>query len=442
MAATQKFTNSGLVTYTKLSSHNSGRRTMNIDTITIHTMAGNMTAENCAIFFASDYTQASSNYTIGSDGHIALSVPEEYRSWCSSSAANDQRAITIEVASLTTTEPFPCSEAAWNALVDLCTDICQRNNIKELKWKADKSLIGQPDKQNLTVHRWFAAKSCPGEYLYQHMGDLASQVNKRLNSSSLTISDTTVNNLTKTTAEEYIWSFLKGKLYNEFAVAGIMGCMYAESGFIANNLENSKEKVLNLTDEKYTLLVDKGAYTKFATDKCGYGLCQWTYDLGKKRLLDFAKKKGKSVGDLYTQLEFFYWDITTNFKSLYETLTKVKDITTATSTFLNTYEYGGKAPNEVLAKRLGYAKTFYTKYHTTTSTQITNTTKVPYMVKVTTNQLRVRKGPGTNYDGIAIIKDKGVYTIIEESTGNGAKKWGKLKAGGWIALDYCEIYKK
>ena len=151
MAATQTFTNSGLVTYTKLSSHNSGRRTQNIDTITIHTMAGNMTAENCANFFASNYTQASSNYCIGSDGHIAMSVEEQNRSWCSSSNANDQRAITIEVASLTTVEPFQPSEKAYAALIDLCADICKRNNIKELKWKADKSLIGQPDKQNLTV---------------------------------------------------------------------------------------------------------------------------------------------------------------------------------------------------------------------------------------------------------------------------------------------------
>ena len=106
-------------------------------------------------------------------------VEEKDRSWCTSSSSNDHRAITIEVAS-DTTHPYAVKDAAYKALIDLLVDICERNDIKELKWKADKSLIGQVDKQNMTVHRWFANKECPGKYLYDRHGDIAEQVNKRL----------------------------------------------------------------------------------------------------------------------------------------------------------------------------------------------------------------------------------------------------------------------
>jgi hypothetical protein len=108
-------------------------------------------------------------------------VEEEDRSWCSSNADNDNRAITIEVAS-DTTHPYAVTKAAYDALINLLVDICQRNNIEKLLWKGDKSLIGQPDKQNMTVHRWFANKACPGEYLYSRHARIAAEVNTRLGS--------------------------------------------------------------------------------------------------------------------------------------------------------------------------------------------------------------------------------------------------------------------
>lgn len=171
---------SPLVNYTRLSPNNSGRRTHVIDTITIHHMAGNLTVEECGNVFATRKRQASSNYGIGSDGRIGLYVDEDNRAWTSSSSANDNRAITIEVANSKCAEPWPVSDAAYNALITLLTDICQRRNIKQLLWKADKSLIGQVDKQNMTAHRWFAATACPGNYLYNHFGDIADKVNANL----------------------------------------------------------------------------------------------------------------------------------------------------------------------------------------------------------------------------------------------------------------------
>lgn len=172
--------NSPLVSYINLSPNHSGKRNHKIDTISIHCMAGNLSVEGCGALFARPSTQASSNYGIGSDGRIALYVDEGNRSWCTSSASNDNRAITIEVANTTAAEPYPCSKQAYNALIDLLVDICQRNNIPKLLWKNDPSLIGQVDKQNMTVHRWFANKSCPGKYLLDRHFDIAKAVNERL----------------------------------------------------------------------------------------------------------------------------------------------------------------------------------------------------------------------------------------------------------------------
>lgn len=172
--------NSPLISYTKLSPNHSGQRNHIIDTISIHCMAGDLSVESCGNLFADKSRQASSNYGIGSDGRIALYVDEANRSWCTSSSSNDNRAVTIEVANCAIGEPWPISDAAYKSLVDLLVDICQRNGIERLLWRGDKSLIGQVDKQNMTVHRWFANKSCPGNWLYEHHGQIADDVNARL----------------------------------------------------------------------------------------------------------------------------------------------------------------------------------------------------------------------------------------------------------------------
>lgn len=179
------YTNSPLVTYTKLSPCKNSPRNHAIDTITIHCMAGNMTVESCGALFSNYNRQTSSNYGIGSDGRIALYVNESDRSWCTSNRANDHRAITIEVANDGGANTgWHVSDKAMASLINLVTDICRRNNIKELKWKADKNLIGQVDKQNMTVHRWFAAKACPGDYLYGAHPQIVAEVNKRLSGST------------------------------------------------------------------------------------------------------------------------------------------------------------------------------------------------------------------------------------------------------------------
>lgn len=177
---------SSLVSYRQLSPNCNSPRNHKIDMVVIHCMAGNMTVEGCAACFAPVSRQASSNYGIGSDGRIGQYVLERDRSWCTCSPGIDNRAITIEVANIETVEPFRITEQAYNSLLNLLVDICRRNNIPKLLWKADKNLAlaaergGSVAQQNMVVHRWFEAKSCPGAYLYAVHGKIAEEVNRRL----------------------------------------------------------------------------------------------------------------------------------------------------------------------------------------------------------------------------------------------------------------------
>ena len=176
--------NSSLVSYTKISPNRTSPRNHKIDTISIHCAVGQFTAKqllNLSHFTKYDSQNgASCNYAVGHDGSIGMGVEEKDRSWCTSSRSNDHRAITIEVAS-DTKHPYKVTDKAYEALIDLLVDICKRNKIAELKWEADKSLVGKIDKQNMTVHRWFANKTCPGEYLFSRHGQIAKEVNLRLN---------------------------------------------------------------------------------------------------------------------------------------------------------------------------------------------------------------------------------------------------------------------
>lgn len=176
------YTNSALVAYTKLSPNHSGQRTHSIDRITPHCVVGQLSAETICDCFPVG-RDASCNYGIGTDGRVSLCVEEKNRSWCSSSSANDQRAVTIECAS-DKTEPYAMNSAVYATLIKLCTDICKRNGKKKLLCFADKdkSLNYAPksDEMVITVHRWFANKSCPGNWLYARLGDLAEQVTAAL----------------------------------------------------------------------------------------------------------------------------------------------------------------------------------------------------------------------------------------------------------------------
>lgn len=267
------FTNSSLATVRMISPNRTLNRNHAIDTITIHCFVGQVTAKRGCEVFQSSSRKASCNYVVGYDGSIGLCVEEKDRSWCSggtdrkgnpirvngiSGSSNDYQAVTIEVAS-DTKHPYAITDKAMAALIELCADICRRNGIKQLLWKGDKKLVGKVAQQNLTVHRWFDNKACPGDYIYERLGDIAAKVNAKLGVSSVPT---------------------------------------------ASAISESK---------------------------------------------------------------------------------------------------------------------------------------VPYKVRITATDLRIRKGPGTNTAIVQKAIAPGVYTIVSEATGEGATKWGKLKSGvGWVSLDFCK----
>ena len=181
------YTNSPLVTDVLLSSKHSIRR-HSIDTVTVHCFVGQVTAREGLEFFKRTTRDASTNYVVGRDGSIGLCVEEKYRAWTSggslkangmTGSENDHRAVTIEVAS-DTARPYKVTDAAMDALIRLLADICQRNGIEELRWKADKNLVGVVNQQNMSVHRWFDPRECPGDYLFNRHGQIAAAVNKIL----------------------------------------------------------------------------------------------------------------------------------------------------------------------------------------------------------------------------------------------------------------------
>lgn len=305
--------NSPLATYTKISPNKNSPRNKPIDTITIHCTAGNKdnTARQIADYFSNASRGASCNYVVGGDGSIAISVEEKDRSWCTSSGANDNRAITIEVCSnIAGTE---VNDKAYAALINLVADICKRNGIKKLVWSTDKnSRVNHLNGCNMTVHRDYANKACPGEWLYSRHGDIAAKVNVLLGATTTTPTKPTQPTPTTMYRVRKTWSNAKSQI----------GAY--------RDLNNAKA------------MADKNA---------GY----FVFD-----------SNGKVVYSMQG----------TAFKS--------------------------------------------------------------YTVKVTANSLNVRKGPGTNFAVNGSITNKGIYTIVEEAAGIGAKLWGKLKSGaGWISLDFC-----
>ena len=201
------YTNSPLVSYTKLSPNHSGQRTHTIDRITPHCVVGQLSVETVLDIFAPVSRQASCNYCIGADGRVGLGVEERNRSWCSSSNANDQRAVTIECAS-DRVDPYAFNNTVYSKLIALCVDICKRNGKSKLLWIPDKAkaLAYEPkqDKMLLTVHRWFANKSCPGDWLMARMPDLAAKV-----TAELTPAPTTSAPATKTVYNVVVGSFEK-----------------------------------------------------------------------------------------------------------------------------------------------------------------------------------------------------------------------------------------
>lgn len=202
--------NSKLVVYTKLSPHCTKPRQGKIKGISIHTMAGPGSVEGCGQVFQS--SEASSHYGIGPDGRIGQYVLEENRAWCCSHKV-DHEVVTIEVSSIQSyEEPYECTAAAFESLINLCVDICQRNGIRELIWKEGKqycpAFTGNWAVCNMVPHRYTTdkGKSCPGNYLFGKYGEIAERVNARLKGED---DDMDINKLLSEMTNEQAYELVK-----------------------------------------------------------------------------------------------------------------------------------------------------------------------------------------------------------------------------------------
>ena len=401
--------NSPLVVYTKLSPNHSGKRTKKIDTITIHCMAGNCSVETCGNLFASSARQASSNYGIGTDGRIALYVDEANRSWCTSSNANDQRAVTIEVANNGGAPDWPVSAKAYAALLDLVTDICKRNGIKRLVWSTRKNdRVNHLNGCNMTVHRDYANKSCPGDYLYNRHGQIAAEVNKRLgitDAGGSTGGQTSGNTETGLKVGDVV-DFKGTQHYTSAAAKDAKICKPGKATITA--VAAGKAHPYHLK------AVSGGGSTVYG----------W---VNAADISTGNTETGLKVGDVVD------FKGTQHYTSAAAKDAKICKPGKATITAVA----AGKAHPYHLKAVSGGGSTVYGWVNAADISTGSTGTATSYRVRTTADVLNIRKGPGTNYGVAGQIKGKGIYTIVAEAAGPGATKWGKLKSGaGWISLDY------
>lgn len=304
------YTNSPLVSYTKLSPNHSGQRTHSIDRITPHCVVGQCSIETLGNIMYPTSRQASCNYGIGPDGRVGMYVEEKNRSWCSSSNANDQRAITIECAS-DTFHPYAMNDKVYATLITLCTDICRRNGKKKLLWFADKNkslnYIPAADEMVLTVHRWFANKSCPGDWLYSRLSDVAAKVTANLSSASTP----TIPSASKTT-EEVAKEVIAGKWGNgEDRKQRLTAAGYNYSLIQAkvNELMDAKTTVSSKSIDELAQEVIQGKWGNGQDRKDRLTAAGYNYSEIQNRVNEMMGKKttAKTVDQLAREVIYGYW---------------------------------------------------------------------------------------------------------------------------------------
>lgn len=421
IGGTTNMSNSSLVNCTIKSPNHSGKRTHSIDRITPHCVVGQLSAESIGRCFTSTSRQASCNYGIGLDGRVCLIVDEENRSWCSSSSANDQRAVTIEVAS-DKNPPYAFKDAAYNKLVDLCEDICRRNGKKKLLWIENKNTAlnynPKSDEMLLTVHRWFANKSCPGDWMFARMGNLANEVTRRLGGTATEIPKQPAqpSNPPKEVTNFPATPFTVRVLVDDLNirtqptmgdnVIGVAG----KGSFTIVEVKDGWGLLKSYADKKngYIYLANPSYVTISNSIKVDTPPAAPP----KAELKDGDVIKLKAGATYYNGKSIPGW------------------------VFNSTLYYRGKNNQGIIfsTQKTGAITGVVSESSIEGNVTSTSSGFKPYTVKVTVDALNIRKGPsaGTGLNGV--IRDRGSYTIVEQS-GN----WGKLKSGaGWICLDYTK----
>ncbi len=492
------YTNSPLVAFTLLSPNHSGQRNHKIDRISPHCVVGQCTAEGLGDWFHRPSTQASSNYGIDKNGRVGLYVEEKNRSWCTSNNENDQRAVTIECAS-GKVEPYAMNEVVYDRLIDLCVDICQRNGKKKLLWFGDKrkSLSYQPkeDEMLITVHRWFANKSCPGNWLYARLGDLAAKVTARLSGGESEAIPSGMQarefqNLTEVQVIAKVGALFTADQKKSGILASIsMAQFILESGYGkselaqgANNCFGMKKSLSGNTwggstwdgSSVYTKKTQEqnadGSYVTITADFRRYSCVEDSiadhsaYLLGAKNGSKLRYEGLKGCTDYKKAAQIIknggYATSLTYVDKLCSIIERWK---------LTQYDVAGEASDVVKYYRvrktwddaksqlgaytiLANAKAMADKnpgyeVYDWNGKQVypevaagVNKTDTPFLVKVSIPDLNIRKGAGTNTAKTGQVTGVGIFTILEVREGKGSDAgWGRLKSGaGWIALSFCE----
>lgn len=407
--------NSPLVDYRKISPNRTSPRNHKIDTISIHCYVGQVSVEDMGAWFSQTAAQASCNYGIGSDGRVGCFVDEKDRSWCTSSKSNDHRAITIECAS-DKTHPYKVNDKVYASLIKLLADICKRNNIKELKWEGDKSLIGNISKQNMTVHRWFANKACPGDYLYNRHGQIAKEVNALLGSDK---KEEDKEESKKETVNIH-------RNIDDTTVKEIAKVVYGEAGIIRsyNSLLAVAQCIHDMWKSgEFGRTVSRVMKSNFSA----YGNDDYTEDAC--RAVEDVFINGKRRFENATILQFRSF---TKYSDGNGNMDKLK-----CSGLLQKYDYIGKDARD---NKWGHLYFGHKTAKDNDEETVESTAFKPYKVKIEIPNLNIRTGAGTNYATTGEYTGIGVFTITEVKEGKGSDSgWGKLLSGaGWISLDFAK----
>ena len=496
------YSNSSLVAYTLLSPNHSGLRTEQIDRISPHCVVGQCTAEGLGDWFHKSSTKASSNYGIDKNGRIGLYVEEKNRSWCTSSNANDQRAVTIECAS-DKAEPYAMHQVVYDRLVDLCEDICRRNGKKKLLWFGDKnkSLNYQPkaDEMLITVHRWFANKSCPGDWLYARLGDLAAKVTSRLGSRNVEVipSGMQAGEFQGLTEEQVLAKvgplftadqkksgilasvsmaqFILESGYGKSELAlGANNCFGMKKSLSGNTWSGSVWDGVSIYKKKTQEQKADGSYVTVTAEFRKYANVEDSiadhsaYLLGAKNGEKFRYDGLKGCSDYKKAVLIIkdggYATSLTYVEKLCSIIEKWKltqyDVTGESLDMIKYYRVRkswGDAASQLGAysvfdnakamadKHPGYkvydwnGKQMYPEVMSGAAGGMSNA-DCPFTVKVSVPDLNIRKGAGTDTAKTGKVIGVGVFTIVQVKSGSGSTLgWGKLKSGaGWISLDYCK----
>ena len=416
--------------------HNAGS-VSRIKYIVIHYTGALGDAKANCNYFAGGNRNASAHYFVGYDGAIWQSVEDKNVAWhCGAKSykhaeCRNANSIGIEMCvRKKSTASMGATDKDWyfeDATVEAAAELT--------RYLMDKYNVPA---SHVVRHYDVTGKICPNPYVYNTTAHTWDEF-KRLISDTASAGGMVQNGNT----EKAIWDYLAGKGLNAYAVAGLMGNLYAESGLNSCNLQNSYNKSLNMTDAQYTAAVDNGSYGNFVKDKAGYGLAQWTYHTRKQALLNYAKKAGASIGSLDMQLAFL-WDELQGYKSVISTLKGAKSVRAASDAVLLGFEKPADQSEAVQKKRAGYGEAYYKKYAGGQQTAVPQekpqaAAGVPFKVKVDILDLNIRTGAGTNYAKTGEHTGKGVFTIVEVKEGKGSTAgWGRLKSGaGWISLDYA-----